>query len=58
MLDRLLERYLELEHDERPAFVDRVRSQWPRLAHWFVPLAEESRTTTSLLSHWPAPIAE
>jgi len=58
VLDRLLERYLELEHDERPAFVDRVRSQWPRLAHWFVPLAEESRTTTSLLSHWPAPIAE
>jgi len=58
VLDRLLDQYLELEPDNRPAFVDRVRSQYPRLAHWFVPLADESRTTTSLLSRWPAPIAE
>ncbi len=53
----MLNQYLDLERDARPAFLDRVKSQWPRLARWFVPLAEESRTTTSLLSRRPAPIA-
>ncbi len=57
-LDRLLDHYLELEPAVRPALLDRVRARWPRLARWFVPLADESRTTTSLLSRWPSPIAE
>ncbi len=57
ILDRLLDQYLELDPVDRPAFVDRIRHDWPRLARWFVPLSSESRTTSSLLSRWPTPIA-
>ena len=58
-LNQLLNQYLVLDAaDEKESFVGRVREKYPRLAHWFETLARESRTTTSLFSHSPAPVAE
>jgi eukaryotic-like serine/threonine-protein kinase len=58
-LNDLLNQYLALETtDEQQSFVGLIRERYPRLARWFVPLAQESRTTTSLFTRSPAPIAE
>ena len=58
-LNELLNQYVALEAaDEQASFVGRIRERYPRLARWFVPLARESRTTTSLFTHSPAPVAE
>ena len=57
-LDRLLDNYLELPPGERSAFLTECRRRYPRLSRWFVPLARESRTTTSLLTKTPESIAE
>jgi len=58
-LNQLLNQYLALDTaDEQESFVGRVGEQYPRLAHWFETLARESRTTTSLFTHSPAPVAE
>ncbi len=57
-LDRLLDEYLELPPGERAAFLAKCRRRYPRLSVWFLPLAQESRTTTSLLTKTPDSIAE
>ncbi len=54
----MLDSYLALETaEEQQIFIARIAKQYPRLAHWFVPLARESRTTVSLFKHSPAPLA-
>ena len=58
-LNELLNQYLALDSAvEQASFVGRIGERYPRLARWFVPLAQESRTTTSLFTRSPAPIAE
>ena len=57
-LDQLLGIYLELPPHERENFLFRCQRRYPRLGHWFVRLARESRTTTSLLTRTPEPVAE
>lgn len=57
-LDRLLGVYLELSPDKREAFLIRCQRRYPRLSRWFVRLARESRTTTSLLTQPPETLAE
>lgn len=57
-LDRLLDTYLTLPPDERPEFLSGCQRRYPRLSQWLVPLARESRTTTSLLTETPESMAE
>ena len=57
-LDQLLGIYLELPPQEREGFLFRCEQRYPRLSRWFVRLALESRTTTSLLTQSPDTIAE
>ena len=58
-MNQLLNQYLALDSAEEQAmFVGKVKERYSRLARWFEILARESRTTTSLFTHSPAPVAE
>lgn len=56
-MNKLLDAYLELDPRDREEFLDNCRRRWPRLSRWFVILAGESRTATSLLTEIPEKLA-